>query len=174
MKSNFLLVLIVLLAFGCQTSTDQSTTKQVVGHQINNDGESLDITAGNLDNVKVWKAYVKAHNERDLEAIKAMNVDTIKIWGPRGEFIEGTEAHLNFLSDWFAGASPQWTSKYFIANEYTTKKGNLMEWVTSGHDLSMTIDSSAVKVFQVHDALIKDGKVVMFTVAEQERPTPEE
>ena len=45
-----------------------------------------------------------------------------------------------------------------------------MEWVTSGHELTMTIDSTEVKVSQVHDALIKDGKVVMFTVAEQARP----
>ena len=26
------------------------------------------------------------------------------------------------------------------------KKGNLMEWVTSGHELTMTIDSTEVKV----------------------------
>ena len=48
-----------------------------------------------------------------------------------------------------------------------------MEWVTSGHDLTMSIDSTEVRVFQVHDALIKEGKVIMFTVAEQERPNKE-
>ena len=168
--------LLISLGFLVVLSSCQNTEPippQVIGHQMTNDGESVDITAGNLDNVQIWKDYVKAHNDRDLDAIKAMNVDTIKIWGPRGEYIEGTEAHIQFLSDWFAGASPVWTSKYFLANEYTNKKGKLMEWVTSGHDLTMSVDSTEVRVFQVHDALIKEGKVIMFTVAEQERPNKE-
>ena len=168
--------LLISLGFLLVLSSCQNTEPippQVIGHQMTNDGESVDITAGNLDNVQIWKDYLKAHNDRDLDAIKAMNVDTIKIWGPRGEYIEGTEAHIQFLSDWFAGASPVWTSKYFLANEYTNKKGKLMEWVTSGHDLTMSVDSTEVRVFQVHDALIKEGKVIMFTVAEQERPNKE-
>ena len=168
MKQLLISLGFALVLFSCQNST--STAPQVIGHQMTDDGESLDITGGNLENVQIWKDYVKAHNDRDLDAIKAMNVDTIKIWGPRGEYIEGTEAHIQFLSDWFAGASPVWNSKYFLANEYNNKKGNLMEWVTSGHELTMTIDSTEVKVSQVHDALIKDGKIVMFTVAEQARP----
>jgi hypothetical protein len=167
MKQLLISLGFVLVLFSCQNSV--STSPQVIGHQMTDDGESIDIIAGNLDNVQIWKDYVKAHNDRDLEAIKGMNVDSIKVWGPRGEYIEGTEAHIQFLSEWFAGASPVWNSKYFLANTYTNKKGNLMEWVTSGHDLTMTIDSTEVKVFQVHDALIKDGKVVMFTVAEQEK-----
>ncbi len=167
MKKLLISLGFVLVLFSCQNSV--STAPQVIGHQMTDDGESIDIIAGNLDNVQIWKDYVKAHNDRDLEAIKGMNVDSIKVWGPRGEYIEGTEAHIQFLSEWIAGASPVWNSKYFLANTYTNKKGNLMEWVTSGHDLTMTIDSTEVKVFQVHDALIKDGKVVMFTVAEQEK-----
>ena len=167
MKQLLISLGFVLVLFSCQNSV--STAPQVIGHQMTDDGESIDIIAGNLDNVQIWKDYVKAHNDRDLEAIKGMNVDSIKVWGPRGEYIEGTEAHIQFLNEWIAGASPVGNSKYFLANTYTNKKGDLMEWVTSGHDLTMTIDSTEVKVFQVHDALIKDGKVVMFTVAEQER-----
>ena len=172
MKQLLISLGFVLVLFSCQNSV--STAPQVIGHQMTDDGESIDIIAGNLDNVQIWKDYVKAHNDRDLEAIKGMNVDSIKVWGPRGEYIEGTEAHIQFLSEWFAVASPVWNSKYFLANTYTNKKGSLMEWVTSGHDLTMTIDSTEVKVFQVHDALIKDGKVVRFTVAEQERPDKNE
>ena len=54
---------------------------------------------------KVWEDYIKAHNEGDLEAITKLNFDDIKVWGPNGEFIDGSEAHINFLSMWFEGNS---------------------------------------------------------------------
>ncbi|MGB2475825.1 MAG: hypothetical protein ACPIB2_03970, partial [Flavobacteriaceae bacterium] len=60
-----------------------------------------------------------------------------------------------------------WESNYFIANELTNEKGELSQWVTSGHDLTLTVEGKEVKVVQIHDALIKDGKVQMFYVYER-------
>ena len=47
------------------------------------------------------------------------------------------------------------------------KDGENRQWVTSGHDVTLTIDSNEVTVSQVHDALIVDGKVKIFYVYER-------
>jgi hypothetical protein len=46
----------------------------------------------------------------------------------------------------------------------------LREWVTSGHDVTLTVEGNKIKVNQVHDALISDGKVQMFYVYERAEP----
>ena len=55
-----------------------------------------------------------------MEAITKLNFDDIKVWGPNGEFIDGSEAHINFLSMWFEGNSPKWEPNYFISNQSVT------------------------------------------------------
>ena len=90
-----------------------------------------------------------------------------KAYGPRGEFIDGTEAHVAFLNELFANNNPKWVTKYAIANEFTNKDGVLRKYVTSGHELTLTVEGKEVKVNQVHDALIVNGKVQTFYVNER-------
>ena len=63
--------------------------------------------------------------------------------------------------------SPKWETNYLIANEYTNEEGNLSQWVTSGHDITLQVEGNEVKAYQIHDALIIDGKVQMFYVYER-------
>ena len=77
---------------------------------------------------------------------------------PTGQVIEGTDAHIEFLTNWFAAANPKWKTSYLIENEYTNKDGELRQWVTSGHSVTLTVEGEEVKLGQVHDALIVDGK----------------
>ena len=56
-----------------------------------------------------------------------------------------------------------------IANEYTNEDGKLYQWITSGHDLTLSVNKVEVKLNQVHDALIVDGKVQMFFVNERSK-----
>ena len=58
-------------------------------------------------------------------------------------------------------------SNYFISNQLTNQRGSLKHWVTSGHDLTLEVEGQEVKVYQVHDALIEDGKVKMFNINER-------
>ena len=96
-------------------------------------------------------------------------------YGPKGEVIKGTEAHMEFLTAWFEQAKPKWTTKYLITNMYTDSEGNIQQWITSGHDLTLTVDGKEVKLNQVHDGLVVDGKVKMFTVNERVlAPEPEQ
>ena len=166
MKKSILLLLVVLsTTFSCQQSNEE--TMQQVGFEINKDGSKTALVAGDLSSVAVWEKYIQAHNERDLQTIAALNSSNFKAYGPRGEFIDGTAAHIEFLKNWFGEANPRWSSKFLIANAFKDKEGKTQQWVTSGHDLKLTVNEETVEVVQIHDALILDGKVKMFNVYER-------
>ena len=103
-----------------------------------------------------------------MEAIRSLNeVEGFKAYAPNGMVIDGTDAHIEFLTQWFADANPKWKTSYLIENEFTNKKGELRQWVTSGHGVTLTVEGEEVKLGQVHDALIVDGKIQMFYVTER-------
>lgn len=64
-------------------------------------------------------------------------------------------------------------NKISYLNTYTDAKGKQQLWVTSGHDLTQTVDGKQVVVNQMHDALIVDGKITYFSVNERV-PAPEQ
>ena len=158
-----IIVLIFVGSFFISCTNDASNVKNQtivnseIGYDISDEGERRILVAGSMSNVEVWEKYIKAHNERDFETIMSMSSDSIKVRG----------AHKEFLMEWFEANSPKWTSKYFIANDVTTKEGELRQWVTSGHDLTLNVEGKEVAVFQIHDALILDGKVQEFMVQER-------
>ena len=161
-------VFIITILISCQQEVKESEVVKRIGYDVSDEsGKKLDLYGGLESATKVWEDYIKAHNERNLDAISKLNFDDIKIWGPNGEYIEGSEAHIEFLSMWFEVNSPKWESNYFISNQLTDEKGSLRQWVTSGHDLTLEVEGQKVKVFQVHDALIEDGKVKMFYIYER-------
>ena len=47
------------------------------------------------------------------------------------------------------------------------KRAMLKQYVTSSHDVTLNIDGKKIKVNQIHDALIVNGKVQEFTVHER-------
>ena len=167
MKKNILLLSLATFLFSCSSNIkDGNIKKNIIGYEVSDDGEKISLFSGDLATVEVWENYLTAHNAADLETIKNLNADDLKVWGPNGEYIDGSEAHIAFLSPWFANSNPSWKTRYMIANELS--KGDVLEqWVTSGHDVAFTVEGEIVNVFQVHDALIVDGKVKKFYVNER-------
>ena len=171
---KYLLLLVAGSVIACTTTqTEKNDSKSVIGYDISEEGEQRELIAGPLTTVSVWEDYVQAHNNKDLDAIASLNAEDIKIWGPAGELIEGSDNHIAFLNDWFTANNPVWKSNYFIANEVIVKDGENRQWVTSGHDVTQTLDSIKVTSAQVHDGLIVDGKVKMFYVYERAIPAPQ-
>jgi len=164
---NFLLFTTFVLLISCQQNTKELPQKKI-GFDIT-DGIKTPLFAGDLKNVEIWEKYIKAHNEKNIETIKSLNAEIdFKAYGPKGEVFDGSEAHIEFLKTWFSdGTNPQWTTKFLIANEFTTKDGILKQWITSGHNLTLNVDGNQLKLNQVHDALIVNGKVQEFTVNER-------
>jgi hypothetical protein len=169
MKKIMLLSVISLLMLSCTNSstTEAIAAPKAIGFDVT-EGVKTPLFGGDMETVAVWEKYIKAHNEQDMETIKGLNAEEgFKAYGPRGEFIDGTEAHVAFLNEWFANNNPKWVTKYAIANEFTNKDGVLRKYVTSGHELTLTVEGKEVKVNQVHDALIVNGKVQTFYVNER-------
>ena len=95
-----------------------------IGYQISDEGKKLPLYSNSKSSIQVWENYIKAHNEKDTAAIRNLNsLENFKAYAPTGELIEGSDAHIVFLSKWFTENNPKWTTKYMIANEYTNKDG---------------------------------------------------
>ena len=151
-----------------ESTMKSDSAPQQIGYQISDKGEKISLYGGDMAAVSLWETYIKAHNERDLETIAALNAEKDFVaYGPKGEVIKGTEAHMAFLTTWFEQTNPIWTTKFLITNMYTDKEGKVQQWITSGHDLTLTVEGKEVKVNQVHDGLVVDGKIKMFTVNER-------
>ena len=84
--------------------------------------------------VKLASGSVFSHlvNNGDIEAVRNLNVtENFKAIGPDGTVFDGSDAHIEFLTQWFENNAPKWETNYLIANEYTDKDGKLRQWVTS-------------------------------------------
>ncbi|MGY8942769.1 MAG: hypothetical protein ACKVHV_01830 [Flavobacteriales bacterium] len=166
MKKLFVLGIVIVL-FSCQQPiTDAATT--IIGYDISEEVRTP-LTVGDISTVAVWEAYIKAHNEKDIATIEGLNATkNFKIKGPKGEVFNGSDEQTTFLKTWFeSDANPQWTTKFLIANAFTSREGVLKQYVTSSHDVTLNIDGKNIKVNQIHDALIVNGKVQEFTVHER-------
>jgi uncharacterized protein YacL (UPF0231 family) len=168
MKKSILAVLMITVLISCTNAPCPEVAPKAIGHEVSDDGTKIPLYSGDLSTVAIWEQYIKAHNDKDLEAIRSLNaVEGFKAYAPNGMVIDGTDAHIEFLTQWFADANPKWKTSYLIENEFTNKKGELRQWVTSGHGVTLTVEGEEVKLGQVHDALIVDGKIQMFYVTER-------
>ena len=165
----------IYLTINKQTKTDYDrvvhTAKKTsdnlhIGYEILTGGEKVPLNSGDLSTIQVWEEYIDAHNNKDLEAIKNLNHDDVKVLGPNGEVINGSNEHIEFLNNWFNENNPSWSTFYMISNELI-ENDTLKQYVTSCHQMTLMIDSNQIKVSQIHDAWIVDGKVKKFYVYER-------
>ena len=172
MKNIFILLLsISIISISCETT---ESSPQVIGFSVANGAESTDIVAGPDDIANIWATYIDAHNDRDYVKIAEMNSEDIKVWGPAGQYIEGKEAHVEFVKEWVQATNVKWTPQWFINNSgENPDSSEVNNYVTSGHQMTFTIDGVETIFYQVHDAVIRDGKIINFNVYEQQRAVSE-
>ncbi|MBC8304080.1 MAG: nuclear transport factor 2 family protein [Pelagibacterales bacterium] len=164
-KLNLILLSSLFIAFSC----DAPQEPQVIGYSVNQDGIQTPVIAGPESTSEVWSTYIDAHNERDMEGISNLNSDEFSAYGPAGEYVDGNDAHREFLTQWFETNNPKWNILWSISNTGESSNGDLGDYVTAGHQVTLNVDGEDITVYQVIDALIIDGKVQMFNVYQQER-----
>tara|TARA_B100001939_G_scaffold13156_1_gene11392 strand:- start:378 stop:896 length:519 start_codon:yes stop_codon:yes gene_type:complete len=165
MKRILLIFTASLFVFSCNQPTNDCNCE--FGYTIWGEDSRDTLVPGDLTHQEIWDKYIEAHNERDVETIAMMDSDTIKIWGPRGEYIEGKEAHIEFLNQWFKDADPKWSTFFSMPSK---TKGNAEKdagWVTSGSIVNMKVDEQEIRVNQAIDAYISDGLIQRFFVYER-------
>ena len=135
---NIYLILISLCVMSISCVNDSSP--QVIGSSYNQDGEKSDVVAGPDDIVGVWEAYIDAHNSRDVDGIRALNADEFSAYGSAGEVVEGSDAHIEFLTQWFETNNPRWTINWAISNTGESLNGNVADYVTAGHQVILNVE----------------------------------
>ena len=169
MRKTIVVFLLAIITISCNNVNESETqsTPTAIGVEIPNDSKRISLYGGDMTTTRLWEAYIKAHNEKDLKTIQNINDDSFKGYPPNGDVIDGSKAHIVFLEDWFSKSSPKWTTKYMIANQFTDTKGVLNQWVTSGQDLTDTVEGEEVTLHHVHDVLFVNGKIKMIYVYER-------
>ena len=154
-----------MISFSCETP---DSSPQVIGFTQDENGKT-DVLAGPNEINEIWETYIDAHNSRDLDAIRQLNAEGFTAYGPLGQVIQGSDEHVAFLSDWFETNGPEWSITWAISNTGENVNGEISDFVTAGHRMTLNVDGNDVTVFQVIDAMISNGKIVTFNVFEQQR-----
>ena len=167
-KIYLLLITVCMISFSCESP---ESSPQVIGYTTSEDGKT-DVVAGPDNTAAVWEADIDAHNSRDTEGIRALNAEEFSAYGPAGEVVEGSDAHIDFLTEWFENNNPRWTIQWAISNTGENVNGEISDFLTAGHELILNIEGVDTTFYQVIDAMISDGKVVNFNVYQQQRGEP--
>ena len=169
MKNLFLLTLISILMFSCETTVVEGVKLgPAPGYLVAQDGSKIDARDADPSNLAIWEKYIEAHNNRDIETIRKMDSDTILVVGPDGSRFNGVDEHINFLDTWFSMADPKW--EIYWSMPYKGVKGGA-EWVIAGHSVTLMEGESEVKKNQMIDAFIKDDKIQLFYVYQMDVPS---
>jgi len=146
----------------------------IIGYEISEDGEKLDILAGDPSLVKIWVDYVEAHNQRDLKAIDKTNADDLVGKASNGVIINGSSEHAAFLKNWFETSNPVWEFVYAMANDVPQADGSIHHWVTSSYKVTDIIDGKEVVARESFDIRIENNKIKEIIVASRQVLSREE
>ena len=167
MKKVLLGICVLLLAqasFAGHHEKSKKYTSTILGYEMSDEGEKLDIVAGDTSIIDIWVEYVEAHNKRDLEAIDNTNAADFEGRAPNGLIVKGPEAHAEFLKEWFATSNPSWELNYAMASDVLQADGTHDHWVTSSYTVTDTIDGKEVASEELFDVQIEKGKIKFILV----------
>ena len=140
----------------------------VIGYELSDNGEKLDIIAGDPSLVKIWVDYVEAHNQRDLEAIDQANAEDLVGKAPNGVIVNGSDEHAAFLKNWFETSNPSWEFVYAMANDVPQPDGEIHHWVTSSYKVTDIIDGTEIIARESFDVRIENNKIKEIIVASRQ------
>ena len=167
MKKLFILIFAVTFT-ACNAPAEQVGA----GFFVPQPGEKFVVASDEVNDV--WVKYIEAHNNRDMDAIRSLNSDSILVVGPDGARINGTDEHINFLDTWFSMADPKWD--IYWAMPYKSIPSGA-DWFIVGHRVETNVDGEKVVKNAMIDGEVKDGKIYRFFVYEAlvpEAPAVEE
>ena len=167
MKKIFIITFLTIFTFSCESPAPaEMEAERAPGFLRTPDGDVAADDA-NPENLDLWDKYIEAHNNRDLDAIASMNIDStqqmgsFKIIGPDGSLIDGTDTHIEFLKGWFEAENPTWNTFFSYTMKVENQPG---EWVISGSQVKKTVDGEEVTSYDIIDAYIEEGKIGAFWV----------
>ena len=147
----------------CQSPKEEeinnSNESTIIGYEFNDEGEKLNIIAGDVGITNIWLDYIQAHSDRNLEKIAEMDAEDIAVYRPNGTIVKGRDAHNQVLGDWFKSSSPNWKVKWMVANTVKQNDGKIQHWLTTGNEFTDIIDGKETMINTIADVNIVDGKI---------------
>ena len=138
----------------------EDTGPTVIGYEMNDEKNTVDIVAGDLASTEVVKAFFAAYNKADLETVITMEHDDVMFYTPTGAVIEGNKTHYEMGKAFFeANENPKWNIKWSMSGNVNFESKESENWVTSGVDVSFGPDTARTTISRVVDLMIVDGKV---------------
>ena len=157
MNKHYLLTLMAVFIFSCETTEKvELDNSPAPGYLVTNDGTKIPARDADPANLEIWEKYIDAHNKRDLATIATMNHDSVLINTWDGRNLEGNEAHLEVLDQWFKEGNPKWNIFFSYSMKVDGQNG---EWVIAGMDIKDTVDGEDITFQDVTDTFIVDGKI---------------
>jgi hypothetical protein len=164
MKKQTVLMICGLLLLGCtNTTTDTKDAAEAIeiGSALEQGAtEMTPVVAGDMSNQDLWKKFVQAANDENLEIMAELEASDIEIHSFGGEVIKGSKNHIDNCRDWFKASDPNWQIRLMIANAGKNKDGNLDQWLTTSADYTDT-DENGKEVLEQHmyDVNFENGKI---------------
>ena len=153
MKKLLLLFIIV----SCSTPT---STPSIIGYE-NDNGNTFDITSGNVSSTEVVKAYFDAYNAKDLQAVYNLEHNDFVLYYPSGFMVKGPKQHFE-LGEQFLEANPiaNWEIVWSMSADVKYEDKPNENWITSGLLVTYGKDETSISsISRVVDLMIVDGKV---------------
>ena len=170
MKKLFLITLMSIMITSCEVQSD-TAQPSVIGYEFSDEGERMNILAGDTAMTKIWLEYVQAHNEKDLAKISELNAPDIKIYQSNGVVTSGNTSHKQLLSTWFESSSPSWKVEWMVASTVTQNDGKFKYWLTTGNEITDVVDGEKTLIHSVLDVNIVDGKIKQLNIYNRAKKT---
>lgn len=163
MKNLLFISLLLMGLISCQTpiqkETNHSNETTVIGYEFNNKGEKLNIIAGDVGITKIYLDHIQALNDRDLDKIIETYAEDITIYRENGSIGKGHDDSKKYLGDWFKSSNPHWKPIWMVTNTVERNEGKNEHWLTTGNEVTDTIDGKETMKHAVIDYNIVDGKI---------------
>lgn len=166
MKNLFLLTLISILMFSCETTVAEGVKLgPAPGYLVAQDGSKIDARDADPSNLAIWEKYMEAHNNKDFETISTMNHDSIVVNLYDGQNLFGSEAHLDLLKGYMEEFNPTFNTFF----SYTMHvDGQVGDWVITGHQIDQTDNGEKQSLQDICDVFIVDQKIRRIIVYRKE------
>ena len=154
------ILLFAILLSSCETQTEPSGS----GYLIAEDGNEKFVNASD-DYTDIFKAWVEAHNEKDIDKVLSYETEDVILDLPDGTLIEGKEAHSQGLENYF-NLDPElnlfWALPYVGVN-------NAEVWIIAGSVEDTTTEEGKQSRLLMVDAQFTEDKLSRIIFYEKAR-----
>ena len=133
--------------------------KQKLGYESEN-GNIVDIYAGNLESTDVIKKWFDSYNARDLETVESIEHEDIVLHAPNGMIIKSSQEHTELAAQFLAAyPSAKWEILWSISSDIDFSERSPENWVTTCVTITYGEGEEATTLQRIIDAKIVDGKI---------------